>query len=123
MRNLMWMLPALTACGTVEIQAEARPCTDVDLGADPELFIEEDGADLLVYRKPVMVGVLDTFQPTFEFESKELHINEFWAAGTNEQESCRMPTVRLVAPPPGEWIFNWYIDGDNVPAYRETYEI
>ena len=123
MRALVPTLLLLAACGTVDVQVDTVPCEDVVPSDPAELYLETDGADILAYRKPVIVGSADRFDPTFEFEGKELHIYEAWAVGDPDDTVCRMPTLRLVAPPSGRWIFNWYAESPSVPTHREDIEI
>jgi len=117
-----WLgLAFLAGCGSIDVQVEMFVCTDVTLDAEPALFVEEDGDDFLLFRKPVFAGDKDLFDPEITFEGRDVFVYEHWVADPESgPDFCISPAIRIVDPPKGKIAVEWYLDDAVIPEYREV---
>ena len=114
----MLLFTFLLACaGDVSVGWSTEVCTDWVVGDDPVLNVTTaDNGDLLIEREGVMSGCEDSFSPDVVGEGWTIRVFEGWDAGesTEDCEACFAPTVRLKAPPPGEYTVQWFDESSDV---------
>ncbi len=120
---MRWLCLALLGCGAVDISTEQLPCENVSFDAEPTVEISPDGDDVLVYRTPVFVGDMDSFEPELEFDGRTVFVREAWTdSEESTDEVCRNPTVRFVRPPSGEFAVEWYLSESVIPDFRVRFK-
>lgn len=114
----MLLFTFLMACaGDVSVGWSTEVCTDWVVGDDPVITVNTtDNGDLLIQREGVMAGCEDSFAPDVVGEGWTIRVFEGWELGeaAEECESCFAPTVRLTAPPKGEYTVQWFDESSDV---------
>ena len=107
------MIWFLVACNPIslEFSPENNGCENVDFDnpAESEIIVQEDGADLLVQRTMVFQSGDAEFTPTYSVDGYKIFIREYWEGGTDEENFCWTPTVRIIDHPEINLEFWWYI--------------
>ncbi|MCK6525840.1 hypothetical protein L6R49_30930 [Myxococcota bacterium] len=114
----MLLFALLLACGgDVTVAWSTEVCTDWDLDDEPVINVNTtDDGDILIEREGVLSGCEDTFAPDVVGEGWTIRVFEGWEPGeaAEDCEACFTPTVRLKAPPPGEYTLQWFDESSDV---------
>ena len=120
-RILAFVVPLMACTQDIQLTYYTDSCYDWDFNlTNPELRIDEDGADVVLVRMGVENDCNASFQPIIQANGWTIQIYEDWVI--SEDSDCTMcfaPTVVLKDPPSGDYIVQWFNEPNVIKTAHE----
>lgn len=102
----------------VAITPSTGVCQNYDFDSPADSTLEWEAAGEGAFRiwrtNALMEQTGLTFDPTFDFEGRDISLHEAWSGGESDESFCYAPEI-LLEGVTGAIEVRWYLEGEDIP--------